>query len=412
MSLPLSGAISMSQIDDALSQTTTQQISLNDSNARTLSGVLSNKIAFSDFYGKTMNLTNENGWFAGGFVSPYGGQSYPYYNSVSDIERIIYATDTNVAIFKGPLIGPGSYLSCVFNSTDAWFIGGNSNGVYGNNWFSRITFSSDTAQAVNKGGPYYSLPYLQNIGAAGSTDFSMFGWVVGGCQGLTYIAILNPYQEWIYPNSNASSISKIAFASDTVNLLANGTLSLSRSLLCGISKSTQAWFAGGSADQGVSQYADLSRYSTIDSITYSTDNTLANVRGPLVQEIAAMSAVGNSTNGWFSGSDFTKPTTLTTYKNSTVQRITFSTDSLSAVVRGTLDTCRYSMTGSSNNSTDGWFVGGIAYQAFGYYSGGWVMSGLNIYATSYTSRLTFATDTMQLTTKGGLNYGKAGISSV
>ena len=38
MPLPLSGQISMSQIDDALSHSVTQQLTLNDTAARTLAG--------------------------------------------------------------------------------------------------------------------------------------------------------------------------------------------------------------------------------------------------------------------------------------------------------------------------------------------------------------------------------------
>jgi hypothetical protein len=70
------------------------------------------------------------------------------------------------------------------------------------------------------------------------------------------------------------------------------------------------------------------------------------------------------------------------------------------------------MGGYSNNTSDGWFVGGMTYQAFGYYSGSWVMSGVNVFVTSNVSRLTFATDTMQLIQKGRLNVGRTGIAAV
>ena len=67
--------------------------------------------------------------------------------------------------------------------------------------------------------------------------------------------------------------------------------------------------------------------STVDRITYATDTATASVRGPLSAARQYSAAAGNSTDGWFGGG----------YGGfSTVQRITYATDTATASVRGPL----------------------------------------------------------------------------
>ena len=73
--------------------------------------------------------------------------------------------------------------------------------------------------------------------------------------------------------------------------------------------------------------------STVDRITFATDTATATVRGPLSLSIQVLAAAGNFTDGWFGGGGF--PIT------STVQRITYATDTATASVRGPLSAANY-----------------------------------------------------------------------
>ena len=72
--------------------------------------------------------------------------------------------------------------------------------------------------------------------------------------------------------------------------------------------------------------------STVDRITYATDTATASVRGPLSSARGGIGAAGNTTDGWFGGGN--------PGPSSTVQRITYATDTATASVRGPLSSGR------------------------------------------------------------------------
>ena len=80
--------------------------------------------------------------------------------------------------------------------------------------------------------------------------------------------------------------------------------------------------------------------STVDRITYATDTATASVRGPLSGGRFYLAAAGDSTVGWFGGG---KPYPST----STVDRITYATDTATASVRGPLSSARYGLAAAS-----------------------------------------------------------------
>jgi hypothetical protein len=105
---------------------------------------------------------------------------------------------------------------------------------------------------------------------------------------------------------------------------------LARYKLTATGNNDYGWFGGG---------IDGSYFSTVQRITYATDTATASVRGPLSSVRAAMGAAGNTTDGWFGGGE--NPVT------STVDRITYATDTATASVRGPLSLARTYLAAAS-----------------------------------------------------------------
>jgi hypothetical protein len=90
------------------------------------------------------------------------------------------------------------------------------------------------------------------------------------------------------------------------------------------------WFSGGSSPSSV---------STVDRITYATDTATASIRGPLSLTVTKPSAVTDATTyGWVGGGD---------PNITTVNRITYATDTATAEVRGPLTLGKYAAAGAS-----------------------------------------------------------------
>jgi hypothetical protein len=82
--------------------------------------------------------------------------------------------------------------------------------------------------------------------------------------------------------------------------------------------------------------------SSVQRITYATDTATASVRGPLSLARYGLSAAGNTTDGWFGGGY-----DPSVGFSSTVDRITYATDTATASVRGPLSLARQALASSS-----------------------------------------------------------------
>jgi len=145
-----------------------------------------------------------------------------------------------------------------------------------------------------------------------------------------------------------SSVDRITFASDTSTAAVRGPLSSAKySLTATTDNTTYGWFIagflGGPYSGGL--------LSTIDRITYATDTDTASVRGPVSASVYAGAATTNTTYGWFSyGRD-------ASIAVSTVARITYATDTNSPTVRGPLSAATYQIAATGTTSY-GWYAGG------------------------------------------------------
>ena len=140
---------------------------------------------------------------------------------------------------------------------------------------------------------------------------------------------------------------------------------------------TAGWFAGGQ------QSGPGSAINWVARMTFATDTATPTSRGPLNASVYGLASTGTLTDGWFGGGYSSSLGQVL----SIVQRITYSTDTATASVRGPLAVIKYRMGATSDGTTYGWFGGG----------GGAYASG------STVNRIVYATDTATASVRGPLN---------
>ena len=291
------------------------------------------------------------GWFAGG-----NGTNGPN----STVQRITFATDTDTATIRGPLSSANYSQGATGTFTYGWYAGGRDGPILFST-VTRITFATDSATSTNRG------PLDREAYESGATTTDTYGWFGGG-----YSAQGGP---------TSSMVSRITYATDNATASSRGPLNIaSGSLAASGDGTTYGWFGGGSNSPGVG------RISTVQRITYTTDTNTASVRGPLTNSRTRLAATGTSTDGWYAGG---LDLTVFPYQLSVVNRITYATDTATASTRGPLSTIRQGLTASSDN-TYGWFGGGINPGASPIY-------------VSTVDRITYATDTNTASTRGPLS---------
>ena len=246
-------------------------------------------------------------------------------------------------------------------NTAAWLAGGFNYAIGGNqSSVDRITFATDTATSSARG------PLSAATASPAAASNTTYGWWGGGGYGL-----------------NMSRVQRITFATDTATASVRGPLSSGRSGCSAAGNTTDGWFGGVTPGP----------LSTVDRITYATDTATASVRGPLSSGRGALIAAGNTTDGWFGGGSIGAPPA----PQSTVDRITYATDTATASVRGPLSSVRSSF-GATGNTTDGWFGGGNT-----------STGGQN--PVSRVDRITYATDTVTASVRGPLSLARFAVQA-
>ena len=97
-------------------------------------------------------------------------------------------------------------------------------------------------------------------------------------------------------------------------------------------ENTAAWFGGG-------YNGDI--FSRVDRITFATDTATATTRGPLSTTRKSLTATGMYSDGWFGGGQ--DGGGYAGNAVSRVDRITYATDTATAVARGPLSLARYTL---------------------------------------------------------------------
>ena len=298
------------------------------------------------------------GWWAGG--------NYANTTEYTTVNRITFATDTVTASVRGSLNTARYGLAGTGTFTYGWFAGGRTpaNGPSGlKSTIDRITYANDTGTASLRGPFGGGYGGIAQVGAV--TDGTNYGWWGGGYTG----------------GQTRSLVARLTFATDTDGTSFRGTLALRVQGAAGACNTTDGWFGGG-------YNASLSTfYSTIQRINYATDTATAVTKGPLTSlKYNPAGNSDNSTYGWFSGGAPNATPGGLFSGDSTIQRITYANDTVTATVRGTLTGPCPGLANGAGNNTDGWMAGGG-------YSG-----------DSAVQRITYATDTASSSIRGPLTW--------
>lgn len=149
------------------------------------------------------------------------------------------------------------------------------------------------------------------------------------------------------------------------------------------SSPTAGWWGGGTTPSYV---------STVQRITFATDTNTATTRGPLSYAVNRMAATGTLTDGWFGGGYAGSISSSTT-------RVTFATDTATSTSKGPLSEERWGLSATSDGSTYGWFGGGYGYPP------------PPTRQKSVVDRITYATDTATASIRGPLATARVSLSA-
>jgi hypothetical protein len=201
----------------------------------------------------------------------------------------------------------------------------------------KVTYSTDTTVAV----PGANLTVARyKLAATGNSTAGYFG---GGGPG-------------VYPSPGfRSTMDKVNYSSDTTAAVPGANLSVAREVTGATGNSTAGYFGGG-VTGSISP-----TYSTMDKVTYSTDTRTTVPGAALSSARSDHAATGNSTSGYFGGGTIvTGPGTGIPV--STMDKVTYSTDTRTTVPGAALSSAR-SDHAATGNSTSGYFGGDTGFPA-------------------------------------------------
>ena len=264
------------------------------------------------------------GWYAGGFTAA----------ATSLVDRIDFSNDSPTSASpRGGLTTARYYIGAVGNANYGWFGGGQTPAPAAVSNVERIQYSNDSPSAASARGTF---PAANSQMGAASNPY--YGWFAGG-----------------FLPASVSTVLRIDFANDSpVSASIRGPLAVAGGSVSGTGNQYYGWFGGGQA-------AVPAQVSYIQRVDYANDSpTSATRRGLLSSKRSNTGAVANLNYGWFGGGYFAFPAS---YK-STIDRMDFANDSPTAAVpRGPLASAKAAV-GASGNQNYGWFAGGGAGAGF------------------------------------------------
>ena len=309
-------------------------------------------------YGPGATGNSTAGYFGGG--SP-GVAVNPGINQTSSImDKVTYSTDTRLAV-PGANLSVGRYsLAATGNTTNGYFGGGGAPpgpGGTGTTTMDKIEYSTDTRLAaipgVNLSGARY-YPVATSAKANALPQLTYFNPAPSAASVRYSDNFTSPANTGYFGGGfnlssvNVSTMEKVTYTSDTTAQVPGAALSSVRRQLAATGNNNFGYFGGGSGP-ATPFYA-----STMDKVTYSTDTTLQ-VPGASLSAIKySPAATGTSTAGYFGGG-YTSGGNV-----STMDKIDYATDTrLAAIPGAALSSVRHYLA-ATGNSTNGYFGGGIS----------------------------------------------------
>jgi hypothetical protein len=272
------------------------------------------------------------------------------------VDRLDYTNDSINTSPKGPLTSGKSYLTATGNASFGYFAGGEP--ILST--VDRIDYANDTATASPTG--------QLNVGRheMAATGNTSFGYFAGG---------MNPSP------SQRSTVDRIDYSNDTATATTKGPLTRTARSFTGISPREFAnstivpqsslgnrfidnaapsstpigpahgYFAAGVNPAAGSTPAERLLQTMVDRIDFTNDTATAVVKGGFSVLRANHASMGNTSNAWHAGGGYNTPQTSTT------ERTDYSNDTAQAVGKGNLTSEKF-MMGFAGNMNYGWMVGG------------------------------------------------------
>jgi len=236
----------------------------------------------------------------------------------STMDRLDYSSDTPTMLVRGSLNNAASSLSSTSSQPFGYFAGGGTPTKLST--VDRLDYSSDTTQTSPKGNLSVARNYAVPVG---NKDF---GYAAGG-----------------YAPSATSSIDRIDHSNDTATAVEKGNLADAGVFLqAGTGNQSFGYIAGGSSSTSG---------TTVQRIQYSNDTAAATPKGPLANQISRTASTGTGDFGYIgAGQDGL-------YTRTYVQRIDYSSDTSTTSPKGPVTLAKYTHSAVSS-TTHGYFTGG------------------------------------------------------
>jgi hypothetical protein len=296
---------------------------------------------------------------------PYirANETYGWFMQVSRIQRIDFNSDTQISSLRAPHTVIKSSFSGEGNLNYAWITGGQlpSPALSSITSIDRYTYVSDTNSTSKRsdllttrsshlmtGNDYFGWISAGRFAPGSVPGFNMLSSIErmdyrndtnstlnrGNCNIRIFAASVKTFeigwfvggQTRIPSDSILSSTDRIIYSVDTETTSTRGNLSIARFWLSATENDEYGWIAGGRTS--IPSATDLS--STVDRITFASDTSIASVRGPLTNSVNQLGACSNNDYGWFGGGFLPSV-------NSRVERIDFKSDTGIASIRGPLE---------------------------------------------------------------------------
>lgn len=326
-------------------------------------------------------------------------------STFSSVERVQFSNDTVNTDIRAALPKNTAFASSAGTKDNAYIIGGTDSIPLSppvgnfNSQVYRITYANDETSALQRAS---ISPATQRWRATSSSK--NYAYTSGGFLGPAVV----------FDNSPAvSNTDRLDFSNDSSSLTSKGPLSISRMKFSSISNDSYGWYLGGSQKvYWITQPAPSSTtttfYSIVDRLNFSSDTTTAVVRGPITGNKSFSATTKNVDYGWISagisGHSWNAPTspslgTLTLTNTDNIQRMTFASDNLQMVTR-TPSGGAIAAAGSGDENY-GWFTAGFTSVPSLQGSPAALVANFAEYTPTLSTinRLTYASDTSALSSR-------------